>query len=638
MNKRKIILFALLLISSQFCVGQAFEDRLAEIKILFDSLADATIPGLNETVNFDVSEAPIQEFLGLLAQSHKLNLSVTSSVNVLVSNRFADATVKDVLIFLCKVNKLDVEPLNNIIFLKPFIQTSPRPKPYIEKTLDLNYNSEKDLLDVDLQNDSLKVFARQITTLTGKNVVISNSLRDIRVSAFIKNIPFMSALAMVAETNNLALRSSEDAVFFDGQVERETSSPLKGRMRGESRTANGEKGFIETRIFKVGDVQYLDVAAQQASIVDIIHDVSQKLNLNYFFFSLPDQTVTVNLKRMSFPEVLNQMLTPTQHTFKDVNGVYLIGNRSMEGLRSSEVVKLKFRSVEDIDKIIPEGTKKEVQVSIFKELNAVILSGSAPQIAEIKNFLAAIDEPVPNILIEVMVIDVKKGYNIETGLRAILTDSAQAPQTKGTVFPGLDVTLGTNVLTKLFDGANLVNLGQVTPRFYVSLKALENNNNINIRSTPKLSTLNGHEAMLSIGQSAYFIQRTQIVTPGVTPITTVTEQFKEIEANLTITINPVVSGNEHVTLKINAEFSNFVPATVQGAPPGNATRQFNSLIRVKNGEMIVLGGLEEVTRSQTSSGVPLLSRIPVLKWFFSSRGKEKNDDRLMVFIKPVIVF
>jgi type IV pilus assembly protein PilQ len=636
--KQKIFLSLTLVMLSHYCIAQRFDGRLAEINTMLDSLANSQITALNDVVAFDVSNAPIQEFLGLLAENHKLNLSVAPTVNVVVSNRFANAKVKDVLFFLCRVNQLDIELLNNIIFLKPFLARPASPEPYVEKKLNLNYNPENGQITIDLKNDSLRLFTRQATKLTGKNIAMANAVRDARVSAYIRDMPFSQALEMVADANNLMLRQADGAIFFEDRLDKENALSSRTRSKSDSKTGNAEKGFIETKISSKGETQYLDIIARQASIVDIIHEASQKLNLNYFFFSLPEQIVTISLKQMTFSEVLTHILTPTQHTFKDVNGVYLIGNRSMEGLRSSEVLKLKFRSVEDIDKLLPEETKKDVRVSVFKELNALILSGSTPQIAEIKSFLKAIDEPVPNILIEVMVIDVKKGYNIETGLRAILTDSAQAPKTSGTIFPGLDVTLGTNLLANLFDRANLVNLGQVTPRFYVSLKALESNNNIDIRSTPKLSTLNGHDALLSIGQSTYFVQRTQIVTPGVTPITTVSEQFQPVEAFLTIKINPVVSDNEHVTLKIDAQFSNFVPATVPGAPPGNATRQFNSIIRIRNGEMIVLGGLEEVTKSQTSSGVPLLSRIPILKWFFSSRGKEKSEDRLMVFIKPVIVF
>jgi len=93
-----------------------------------------------------------------------------------------------------------------------------------------------------------------------------------------------------------------------------------------------------------------------------------------------------------------------------------------------------------------------------------------------------------------------------------------------------------------------------------------------------------------------------------------------------------------VTLEIEFEQSNFVKATVLGAPPGKSTKSFNSLIRVKNGDMILLGGLGGKESSKSSSGIPLLSRIPVLKWLFGKNQRTKDKSQLTVFIRPTITY
>ncbi|MCH8903113.1 MAG: hypothetical protein IIA45_04275 [Bacteroidetes bacterium] len=122
------------------------------------------------------------------------------------------------------------------------------------------------------------------------------------------------------------------------------------------------------------------------------------------------------------------------------------------------------------------------------------------------------------------------------------------------------------------------------------------------------------------------------------PQTVITDQYIPISANLSISILPVVSGNDQVTLDIKVEMTNFTGKSSPNAPPGSATRQFESLIRVKNNEMIMLGGLEEKEYSETGSGLPFLSRVPVLKWFFSSRTKTKSTGKLSIFIKPTIIY
>jgi type IV pilus assembly protein PilQ len=276
----------------------------------------------------------------------------------------------------------------------------------------------------------------------------------------------------------------------------------------------------------------------------------------------------------------------------------------------------------------------------LKELNSFIVTGNKHKIDEFQSFIRLIDKPIPNILIEVIVAEAQKSFSMQTGIKAFISPDS-VPKTGGQVFPGIDLTLGSNTINgilKNFNQKGIVNLGQVSPNFYTTIQALESNNNIQIRSTPKLSTMNGSKANLIIGESQYYVEQTQNITGGVSPITSTTQRFNKVEANLAITISPVVSGNEHITLDIVAEFSNFTPGTIPNAPPGNKTRKFESKIRVRNEEVIILGGLEQLSKSEAGSGVPILSRIPVIKWLFSSRTKRKDDSRLIVFIRPTLVY
>ena len=216
----------------------------------------------------------------------------------------------------------------------------------------------------------------------------------------------------------------------------------------------------------------------------------------------------------------------------------------------------------------------------------------------------------------------------------------QSIKTGGTFLSGLDISMNANTLNELFSSLNgngIVNIGRVSPNFYVSLKALEDRKNIRIRSTPKLSTLNGHPATLKIGQTQYYRIETQNVIGSQTTQTVITQQFNQVNADLNIKIEPFVSGDNQVTLKVEVEFSNFTGTPTLNAPPSTATRQFKSMIRIKNEEMVILGGLEEMEKSETGSGVPLLSRIPIIKWLFSSRTKTDRNSKLIVIVKPTIV-
>jgi type IV pilus assembly protein PilQ len=182
-------------------------------------------------------------------------------------------------------------------------------------------------------------------------------------------------------------------------------------------------------------------------------------------------------------------------------------------------------------------------------------------------------------------------------------------------------------------------LGNVSPNFYLSIKALEDAGEVNIKSTPTVATLNGHETVMKIGDQQYYLEvNNQIVNNTVNSNVFQSQQWKSVTADLTITITPYVSKDEQVTLDLSVVQSTFTSKVSETAPPGQTTRNFESLIRVKNGDMVLLGGLDEVSKMETSSGVPFLSRIPIIKWLFSSRTKAKTKKQLTIFIRPTVSY
>ena len=168
---------------------------------------------------------------------------------------------------------------------------------------------------------------------------------------------------------------------------------------------------------------------------------------------------------------------------------------------------------------------------------------------------------------------------------------------------------------------------------------MENNSIIKIESTPKIATISGHEAKLAIGETSYYFEQSnQLINSGITNNILQSGTWKSTEANLSVSIKPYVSTDENVTLNITVEKSSFLARTGATAPPGKATQKFESLVRVKNNEMVLLGGLDELQKENSGTGVPLLSRIPLISWLFSNHKKAKSTSKLHVFIRPTVVY
>ena len=276
---------------------------------------------------------------------------------------------------------------------------------------------------------------------------------------------------------------------------------------------------------------------------------------------------------------------------------------------------------------------------VVREQNSILLSGPIDKVKKAETYIRMLDKLIPVISIEVMIIDYNSSFNITTGIQAGITNS-EVPPTSGTISPSIDLNLNSqsvNSLIKRFNGLGWANLGYVTPTFYASIKAMESQGILNVSSTPVLSTLNGHKTEMSIGNTEYYLEEQVNVIGNDNPQSYKTQTYKSVNAELLIIITPIVSGDDQITLEIEVKQSDFTERISTTAPPGKVSRTFKSIIRVRNGEMILLGGLEETRDNKTSKGVPILSRIPIIRRLFSERTDEKSKSRLNIFIKPTII-
>ncbi len=329
------------------------------------------------------------------------------------------------------------------------------------------------------------------------------------------------------------------------------------------------------------------------------------------------------------------------------------GNRNLGGNRNSNFnsqQRINTRSSqtfgdyssksEALVNILPKEITQDLEIKTDIEHNTFIVSGDAQKIERFKEFITKIDKPVPVVLIEVMILEVSNSSTISTGIDLGLGESPI--KDSGAIFPTEGVTLGSSTINKIiggFDGFGSLNVGKVLPNFFAKIKLLETNGDVKVRSTPKLSTLNGHQATLSNGERSYYrVERTDVIGSQ-NPQTIQTNNYIPIDADLTISIRPIVSGDEQITLSVNVMQSAFNDGAriAPDAPPGLNTREFNSTIRVGDQDVVILGGLEENKKNNTGSGIPFLARIPVIKWFFSKRTRTASKSKLSVLIKPTII-
>ena len=613
------------------------DERVKGIATKLEQLSLIDAPGLNDEVDITVSNTSIQTFLAGIGKAHKLNINVDPAIEQNVSINITSEKVKNVLLFICQKYNLEIQNTGAILSFTKYLKET---IPQRSKELRIDYNSATNLITLDLNADSLQQVVKKIAKQTNTNILVSPILKDKLVSGYVQNTTLEDALEKLAFANDFEISKTSDKSF--NIVSKQSTNSTGTNTSGSSNSTYNNKNksnnsdlSLKTGIGINGEKTY-SLQSSNQPLNNIVKELCTTSGINYMMNVELQGNSTIKVENVTIDELMNTLFTGTDYTFSKEADIYVIGDRKKEGLRNTKVVQIQHRALTDVIAAIPKEIAANVQISPFIELNSVILCGSEPNIIEIENFIKAIDKPVPVVMIEVTIIDVNRTLDVKGGLKAGL---GKAPSTTGgTILPGVDLTIGSGLLNDFLKTIGLSNIGRVLPEFYVGLQAMENNGYIDIQSTPKIATLNGHKASLNIGKTSYYVEQNQNVVGVQNPQTIVTNVYKSVNADFTIDIEPIVSGNEQVTLNVSVSQSDFTGRSSPGAPPDQTNRKFESMIRLKNEEMIVLGGLERNQKGETGSGLPGLARVPVLNWIFGQRQRLKEKSKLIILIKPTIYY
>ncbi len=413
-------------------------------------------------------------------------------------------------------------------------------------------NLEDKLLEVDFINTPIADIINDIGNELKINVFTATPLDNAGLASFkAKSIAFDDLLTKIFETQTISTITSSST----------------GNQNAAS--SNSQQKFTykkEGNIYFFGTENQLSVRK-----VEIIHLQHRSVEL------LSDPSGSSSSRRTGGRNYSNYGSNSPYNNNSNNQFDNISNNRNREQLNTnrSQSFNTYNTKAEALINILPDEIIQDLDVKIDYELNSFYVNGPSANIERFKKFINQIDKPVPVVLIEVMLIEVSKSATIETGVSWGIGE--EPVQTQGDIFPETNITLGAQTINKViggFDGFGSFNLGQVVPNFFATIKAMEANGNIKIRSTPKLSTLNGHRATFSNGQTSYYAVTQRNIYGTDNPQTSEITNYQPIDAELGLTIKPLVSGDGQVTLDIFVIQSNFGQRIAEDAPPEISSREF----------------------------------------------------------------
>jgi general secretion pathway protein D len=261
--------------------------------------------------------------------------------------------------------------------------------------------------------------------------------------------------------------------------------------------------------------------------------------------------------------------------------------------------------------------------------------------------LKKLDVAQRQVVIEVTVAEVKLTDDLQFGVEWLFKGGAPSGRGSGGLFnkttpfnPATPVATGTTPAgLALSAGFNyLINSLNFPGGIQAALHLLDNYGSVKVISNPHLSALDNQKATIKVGDRIPICQQT-FVGAGTVGTTTnaVTTTSQYIDTGVLLQVTPHINTGGLVTLEVQAEVS--VAGTTANpcdAPPIN-TRSVQTLLAVPSGQTMVMGGLILEDKENSSAGLPLLARIPILGGLFGNQELKNNRTELVLFITPRVV-
>ena len=577
----------------------------------------------------DFKNTDIRDVLRGLGIQYNVNIYIEPDVTGAVSLYLTDVSVKNAIDFVVKRNGYAYTVENGIIKVYKYKAPPPPPPPKPSVT----FHSQNDLLDIDIKDLQVSDLARLFIDSAGINVIADGSI-DKQITARLVKMKPDKAVKALFESNGLAVAVSDGIYYVSNQT-----------WGGDDKGAESSKLKRLSLTVKGGKVS---IEVDNASLDQVVRSIATQSGMNIVIYDRLSGEISAKLNGIQIDDALRFLLQNTKFTFWKEKEIYFIGSREMNQQKTTIIIPLRHIMADEasVTKILPPSISSNAVVKFDKEHNSLIVIGSFDVVAQAKEFLEKIDNPVPQVLIEALVVDFNVNKIRDYGV-SIFTQGAK--DSSGSwlseqFLPNIDLKPGRKrterILNSIFKDLGIGQIVKLPENFRAAIQALETADVVKVHSTPQIATINGNQATITIGETRYYKlkKETQAPIDNQTTVIGTDERFEVIKFNTQLDVTPWVMDEGYVMVKIRPEFN--IPRTGGdgSTPPNVDTRVIESMVRLRNGQTIVLGGQRQTEDIVSRRGVPFLSSIPVLGWLFSSRTVSKNETQMMIFLTPHVYY
>jgi general secretion pathway protein D len=385
---------------------------------------------------------------------------------------------------------------------------------------------------------------------------------------------------------------------------------------------------LETAVGELGPNFQKPVTLEfrDAPLRQVFEALARSSGINFVFDKdvRADARITVFLRGVTLDEAMRVILGTQQLDRKLLNdsSVLVFPNTAAKQREHQELItRTLYLTNADVKQVqaMVRTIAKVRDIHIDERLNLLIVRDTPEVVRLVEKLIASVDLPEPEVMLEVEVMELATDQVDALGLDWPDTVQFGIPNATGQV---------------LLSARNQFRASIANPAIVANLRGTAGNNNI--LANPKIRVRNRDKAKVHIGQKLPVFT----TTTNFTGSTSVAASVSYLDIGLKLDVEPTVQLDNDVVIKIGLEVSNLIR---QVTGPGGTTayeigtRNTATVLRLADGETQVLAGLINDEDRKASSGLPGLSRIPVLGRLFGTQTDTRNKTEVVLLITPRVV-
>jgi type II secretory pathway component GspD/PulD (secretin) len=452
----------------------------------------------------------------------------------------------------------------------------------------------------------------------------------LRIEKLINSIK--STPEILVETFNLGNLKPDDVeqalkkAVPEATVFAKKESPSSFSVCGNSTTLEKVKKFME-KLNLAPEISYKTISTRETKPEEIEKFLKEALpSVKVVKAVIAGDTMSVTLSGTS---------SDLQKAEEIINN--LEGGKTGEGLaKSVEVFKLKnlqtIAQLQERGVNIPERIHQLVpgvntsDITVDERTNTIIVKATPSNLEKVKKAIEIIDVKVPQVSIEAMVVDLSSGGG--RAFSSSIAEMAGGEKTSLSISPsagGATIPVRFGILKKDFESV---------------LKGLISQQKAKVLASPKVSTLSGYSATITLQDKVPYQQQQPggaTTGGGGTVVQEAITVWEYENVGITLDILPTVNeDNKIITLKVKPTIQT-ITSYVTGQRPAVNERTVETLMRIEDGQSIAIGGLVNSTEREEMSKIPIISELPIVGKLFSSKSRVSSDSEIVIIITAKIL-